>query len=114
LENIPKTLRDAIHIAKALGFKYLWLDSLCIIQGDELDWAEQGAAMTDIYGRSKLNISASSSKNSDEGILTKLQDHGIRIGISCHYDASNECETVFVGYDIKTLDLEEKHISTRE
>ncbi|KAI9771982.1 MAG: hypothetical protein M1839_002575 [Geoglossum umbratile] len=113
LDEFPKTLRDAIRIAKALGFRYLWIDSLCIIQGDDLDWAEQGAAMTDIYGLSTLNVSASSSRNSNEGILMSLPDHGIKIGYSRHHDADSGWEAIFVGHPNETLDLEENHISSR-
>lgn len=33
-EELPKTFRDAIRVTRALGVQYLWIDSLCIIQGD--------------------------------------------------------------------------------
>jgi hypothetical protein len=76
----PKTLQDAILIAKRLDFRYLWIDALCIIQGDKEDWAEQAAVMTEIYQGSALTISALSSCDCDYGIMTKLPDHGFRIG----------------------------------
>ena len=34
LEKLPRTFQDAIHITRRLGFRYLWIDSLCIIQGE--------------------------------------------------------------------------------
>jgi hypothetical protein len=27
--ELPRTFQDAIHFAYSLGFKYLWIDSLC-------------------------------------------------------------------------------------
>lgn len=33
-EELPKTFRDAICVTRALGVRYLWIDSLCIIQDD--------------------------------------------------------------------------------
>jgi hypothetical protein len=30
LEDLPQTFKDAIHVARYLGFRYLWIDSLCI------------------------------------------------------------------------------------
>jgi hypothetical protein len=33
--ELPKTYQDAIEVTQALGYQYLWIDSLCIIQDDE-------------------------------------------------------------------------------
>ena len=33
LDELPKTYRDAIAITRSLGIRYLWIDSICIIQG---------------------------------------------------------------------------------
>ncbi|PMD12337.1 HET-domain-containing protein, partial [Hyaloscypha hepaticicola] len=30
--ELPKTFFDAIHVAHALGFSFLWIDALCILQ----------------------------------------------------------------------------------
>jgi hypothetical protein len=32
MDTLPKTLQDAILITRRLGFHYLWVDALCIIQ----------------------------------------------------------------------------------
>lgn len=34
-ESLPQTYRDAIMVTRALGYQYLWIDSLCIVQDDE-------------------------------------------------------------------------------
>lgn len=44
LSGLPKNFHDAIQIARQLGIKYLWIDSLCILQsgpGSNQDWLEQ-------------------------------------------------------------------------
>jgi hypothetical protein len=33
-DTLPKTFQDAINITRMLGIRYLWIDSLCIIQND--------------------------------------------------------------------------------
>lgn len=33
-DQIPKTFQDAITLTRQLGIRYLWIDSLCIIQDD--------------------------------------------------------------------------------
>ncbi|KAK3946651.1 heterokaryon incompatibility protein-domain-containing protein [Pseudoneurospora amorphoporcata] len=48
-ENIPKTFQDAINVTRFLGIGYLWIDSLCIIQQDVDDWAEESSKMCSIY-----------------------------------------------------------------
>lgn len=32
--ELPKTYRDAIKVARKLHIRYVWIDSLCIIQDD--------------------------------------------------------------------------------
>jgi hypothetical protein len=45
LSSLPKTFLDAIVVTKALGLRYLWIDSLCIIQDDEDDWLAESKTM---------------------------------------------------------------------
>ena len=68
-ETIPKTFQDAITFAHRIGVRYLWIDSLCIIQDDESDWAIESAKMADIYSRSYLTIAASFSGDCNAGFL---------------------------------------------
>jgi hypothetical protein len=35
--NLGQTLQDAIKVAHSLGLRFLWVDSLCIIQDDPKD-----------------------------------------------------------------------------
>jgi hypothetical protein len=45
INDLSKTFRDAVHIARELHQRYLWIDSLCIIQDDGNDWAREAALM---------------------------------------------------------------------
>jgi hypothetical protein len=38
LAELPANFRDAITVTRSLGFRYLWIDSLCIIQDTAEDW----------------------------------------------------------------------------
>jgi hypothetical protein len=73
--KIPATLKDAIQIAKSLGYQYLWIDALCIIQDDELDWQRESGRMAQVYGNADLVIAASSAKDSPEGFLKQERRH---------------------------------------
>jgi hypothetical protein len=64
--DLPKTFKDAAEITRELKKRYLWIDSLCIIQNDAQDWREEGFRMHEIYGNSYLTIAASRSKGSND------------------------------------------------
>ena len=58
---LTATFRDAVHVARKLGVRYLWIDSLCIQQsgpGWDLDWQRESAVMGEIYRHAFLNIQA--------------------------------------------------------
>lgn len=73
LASLPRTLRDAVYIARKLGIRYLWIDALCILQGDDdvarLDWEIESGKMQDIYGNAFLTIVAAAANDCDGGIL---------------------------------------------
>jgi hypothetical protein len=73
LEQIPfselsKTFTDAIELTRTLGVRYLWIDSLCIIQDSEKDKIEQIMLMSEIYTNSVLNIAAISASKRAGGL----------------------------------------------
>jgi Heterokaryon incompatibility protein (HET) len=37
LEELPKTLQDAVIVTRHLGIQYLWIDALCIVQDEPAD-----------------------------------------------------------------------------
>jgi hypothetical protein len=54
--DIPKTIRDAMAITSELGFGFLWIDALCIIQDDDQDKGRQIAKMDQVYSCAALTI----------------------------------------------------------
>lgn len=69
LKSQPQTLKDAIQVTKELGIRYLWIDSLCIIQDDEADMLRELAHMRLIYQNALLTISAASAAACTDGFL---------------------------------------------
>ncbi|KAI1207251.1 HET-domain-containing protein [Annulohypoxylon truncatum] len=77
LKQLPETIRDAIHITRKLGLRYLWVDALCIIQPDKTkrdrkdweDWEEQSGKMCSIYEQAYLTIAASSVSSAHQSFL---------------------------------------------
>lgn len=67
--DLPKTFRDAIDIARQIGMSYIWIDALCIIQGDSTDWQREAGQMRHVYGGSYLNIAATTATSAHQGCL---------------------------------------------
>ncbi|KAI8663821.1 HET domain-containing protein [Fusarium keratoplasticum] len=65
---VPKTIFDAIKVAQSIGFKYLWVDSLCIIQDDDDDKRQQLSFMDCVYANAYCTIAAASALHADMGI----------------------------------------------
>ena len=38
LKSLPLNFQDAITITRTLGYRYLWIDALCILQDSRDDW----------------------------------------------------------------------------
>jgi Heterokaryon incompatibility protein (HET) len=64
---LPKTFQDAITVTKTLGFEYLWIDSLSIIQNDPDDWQREASRMSLVYENASLTIAATWGANGDAG-----------------------------------------------
>ncbi|KAF0331752.1 heterokaryon incompatibility protein [Colletotrichum asianum] len=71
-QSLTKSHQEIIQFTRALGFKYLWVDALCIIQGDEEDWAFESRRMEHVYGNAALTVMAARSPDSREGFIKPL------------------------------------------
>ncbi|KAF2732410.1 HET-domain-containing protein [Polyplosphaeria fusca] len=58
LEKLPPLFQDAVIITRQLGLRYIWIDSLCIIQDSTRDWETESAKMGAIYENSYVTIAA--------------------------------------------------------
>lgn len=83
---LPPTFKDATFVTRRLGFQYLWIDALCIIQDDDKDWEREALLMCQVYERASLVLSAYSTSSSEAGFHIR---RSARI-------ASNEHGTLYV------------------
>ena len=65
--ELSKTFSEAIHVTRKLGFRYIWIDSLCIIQDSKSDWQAEAATMCNVYRYAILKIAAASAAGGNEG-----------------------------------------------
>jgi len=94
LESLSKVFQEAIHVTRLFGMRYIWIDSLCIIQDSSKDW-EQGicamlfilksfddsapsnhftesAQMCAIYKNAFFTIAASRATTGSDGLFPSL------------------------------------------
>jgi hypothetical protein len=67
-KNLPQTISDAMLLTKKLGERYLWVDSLCIVQDDDADKAEFITRMDLIYSQALLTIVAAAGSDANAGL----------------------------------------------
>lgn len=81
--SVPRTIRDAIHLSKLVGYRYLWVDALCIVQDDITIRHHQIAQMYDIYHSADVTIVAAGGSDCSETIpgvgsdRRPFQDHTV-------------------------------------
>ncbi|KAJ8595140.1 hypothetical protein M405DRAFT_849841 [Rhizopogon salebrosus TDB-379] len=66
---LPQTIKDAIVSTHNLKLRYLWADSLCILQDSDEDKQREIPQMCDIYRDACVTIIAASSQKVSEGFL---------------------------------------------
>lgn len=67
--ELPKTIQEAIKATKSLGFKYLWVDSMNIMQDDEADKLREISKMRQVYSHSSLMLCATGARWCTEGFF---------------------------------------------
>ncbi|KAF4479303.1 hypothetical protein CGGC5_v012095 [Colletotrichum fructicola Nara gc5] len=109
-EDLPKTFKDAIEITRKLEFRYLWIDSLCIVQDDPMDWEREAASMEHVFSSASVTIAASSARSSLEGFLPTRKEQQSFITIKTPSGG-----TVFIRKSIDNFrrDVEESVLNQR-
>ncbi|KAH8430548.1 HET domain-containing protein [Aspergillus melleus] len=66
---LGRTIQDAVTACLRLGYHFLWVDSLCIIQDSDEDRANELGRMAAIYANADITLSAALSRSYDTGFL---------------------------------------------
>jgi hypothetical protein len=69
-DKLPNVFRDAIFMTHLLGFRYLWIDSLCIIQDSKDDWVKEAPRMGGVYRRAACNLAATGFSDGRNGLFS--------------------------------------------
>ncbi len=71
MSDLTQTFRDAVFLTRQFNIRYLWIDSLCILQDSRTDWETESAKMGDYYGSSWLTIAAGMSTDGLKGCFAE-------------------------------------------
>jgi hypothetical protein len=82
--SMPRNFQHAAVFTRALGYRYLWIDSLCILQDSSSDMTEEIAAMSAIYSAAVCTIAATASASPEGGCFREREPY--------YY---NDCELFF-------------------
>ncbi|KAF4627390.1 hypothetical protein G7Y89_g10764 [Cudoniella acicularis] len=83
--HLPRTIKDAMQLSRDLGERFLWADSLCIVQNDPAFQKQQIDIMDEIYATAAFTIIAAAGDHADAGLpgvgswLREAQRHIITI-----------------------------------
>jgi len=69
ISDLPMTIRQAVWVTHLLGQKYIWVDSLCIVQDDNSDWEVESLKMATVHSMAVVTIIAASSTSCHSGFL---------------------------------------------
>ncbi|KAH8660916.1 heterokaryon incompatibility protein-domain-containing protein [Tricladium varicosporioides] len=78
LQRLPKAIHDAIDLVRRLGFRYLWVDRLCIVQDSSRSWKLNAYNMDLIYGNAILTICAADGEASAGLRAIRSESHNIQ------------------------------------
>ncbi|KAK8240697.1 heterokaryon incompatibility protein-domain-containing protein [Phyllosticta capitalensis] len=85
---LPQTFRDAVIFTRGLGLKYLWIDSICIIQRDENDWCKEAGRMYSVYRGAKVTLAALFGNESTTGLRNTTMKNESRIVANLQFGKS--------------------------
>lgn len=72
-DQLPRCFQDAVAVTRVFGVRYLWIDSLCIIQGNDPDWEREAGRMEQVFSSAYCTIAATSASSSAEGFLVNRE-----------------------------------------
>ena len=66
--SLPRTIQDTIDLVRELGERYLWVDSICIVQDSTSSWKLNANSMDAIYGNAHFTICAADGDSPNAGL----------------------------------------------
>jgi hypothetical protein len=121
LPKLRKVFRQAIRLTRSIGIRYIWIDSLCIIQDSEADWTREAAMMSVVYANGAYNLAATGFLDGASGLFVPRQPSLLEpILVDIDYDiyfeeslAFRQGHYILVEADLWKEDIEDAPLNER-
>jgi hypothetical protein len=77
-EDLSPLMRDAVKVVRSLGYRFFWVDALCIIQDSKDDWLHEASQMRNVYSSASLTLAAADCEDHTQGMFRPRQAKCIR------------------------------------
>ncbi|KAF1955359.1 HET-domain-containing protein [Byssothecium circinans] len=67
--SLPRTFQEAVLLTRSRGFRWLWIDALCIVQDDPAEKLSEAMNTDKIFGNAFVTIAATSSIDASRGLF---------------------------------------------
>ena len=81
-DQLGKTFQEVVMFAHGASIDLVWIDSLCILQGDKGDWHKEAQAMREVYRNAALVVLVSGARDGSEGLFIAIGS--LPCAIECH------------------------------
>lgn len=114
-DRMPLTFCEAFRVTRALGYRYIWIDALCILQDDVIDLNKEMTKMGEIYQNSVVTIFAGKGPSVQAGLFAPRDGAAFKpshVSIQIREHGSDTLEQGEVSFVATPYDFEDP-LSTR-
>ena len=105
LAKLSRVFLEAIVYTLIVGQKYIWIDSLRIVQDDVSDWEQEASNMTSVYANAYITLATTGSRSGDNGLFSGINPEQF----SVHLKAAQNGQTGSIIFARKPIE----HITKR-
>lgn len=120
IHELPATIRDAVTVTRGCGLQYIWIDSVCIIQGNAGDWLAEAGRMHEVYSNAVFTLCAVSVESASAGLFHsreawRYRAEHCRLATKRISSCSVSCRDLVDGstWSSRAWTLQEEHLSPR-
>lgn len=82
-KKMPKVIQDTVKLVRRLGYRYLWIDAICIVQNSARSWKLNAEIMNMIYRNADLTICAADGVDATTGLKALSKPTHSQIIVEC-------------------------------